>query len=158
MNPLLQYGVEKFLDSCVDSGIDGLIIPDLPPDEFEERWSGLFEERSLSMIFLITSRTPLERIAHYDSLSQGFLYAVSSEATTGGTLSGEAAKQEYFQSLKTMRTANPILVGFGIADRESYQSACSVSSGAVIGSAFLRALEGEGDISSKVKQFVGTIR
>jgi tryptophan synthase alpha chain len=158
MNPLIQYGFDRFLDACVDSGIDGLIVPDLPPEEFEEKYRAMFESRQLSLIFLITARTPLERIAYYDSLSDGFLYAVSSEATTGGKLSAEAVNNEYFVRLKALETKNPVLIGFGISDAESYSAACQVSSGAVIGSAFMRALDEEGELAQRISQFVAQIR
>jgi tryptophan synthase alpha chain len=156
MNPVLQYGFEKFCQDAADAGIDGLILPDLPMHEFNTEYGRIIRQYQLDMIFLVTPETPDERIKMIDNISTGFLYAVSSSSTTGkDTNLGE--QSAYFQRLKSLQLKNPVLVGFGIRDKASFDLACTYANGAIIGTAFIKALENSGPIESSVKQFMNGV-
>jgi tryptophan synthase alpha chain len=156
MNPILQFGIEKFCAAAEATGVDGIILPDLPMYEFEETYQQLFEKHQLKFIFLVTPETGEERIRKIDSLSSGFLYAVSSSSTTGSN-KAISNQTEYFKKLQDMQLSNPILVGFGIKDKLTFQSACAYTNGAIIGSAYIKALENTKDIALTTKEFLNTI-
>ena len=155
-NPMMQYGVERFCKRCQEVGIDGLIIPDLPADVYHEQYQNLFQQYGLLNMFLITPQTPDERIGYIDQVSAGFIYMVSSAATTGAQGSFGDTKQQYFQRIADMKLQSKLLVGFGISNAETYQAAVAHSQGAIIGSAFIKHLEANGNQS--VQDFVKTIR
>ena len=155
-NPVFRFGVEKFCEKCREVGIDGTIIPDLPAYEYEEKYIKLFEKNDLYNIFLVTPQTDNDRIKHLDDLSKGFIYLVSSYATTGSG-KGFEQSQAYFERLKNMNLKNPRLIGFGIKDKNTFQNACKYAHGAIIGTAFIKALEKEGKIDEKVKNFIREI-
>ena len=155
-NPMMQYGVERFCKRCQEVGIDGLIIPDLPADVYHEQYQSLFQQYELLNMFLITPQTPEERIRYIDQVSEGFIYMVSSAATTGAQGSFGDTQQHYFQRIADMKLQSKLLVGFGISNAETYQSAVAHSQGAIIGSAFIKHLEANGNQS--VQEFVKTIR
>ena len=155
-NPMMQYGVERFCKRCQEVGIDGLIIPDLPADVYHEQYQSLFQQYGLLNMFLITPQTPDERIRYIDQVSEGFIYMVSSAATTGAQGSFGDTQQHYFQRIADMKLQSKLLVGFGISNAETYQSAVAHSQGAIIGSAFIKHLEANGNQS--VQAFVKTIR
>lgn len=155
-NPIMQYGVERFCKRCQEVGIDGLIIPDLPADVYHEQYQSLFQQYGLLNMFLITPQTPEERIRYIDQVSEGFIYMVSSAATTGAQGSFGDIQQHYFQRIADMKLQSKLLVGFGISNAESYQAAVARSQGAIIGSAFIKHLEANGNQS--VQEFVKTIR
>jgi len=156
MNPVLQYGFEKFCKEAAETGIDGLILPDLPEHEFETAYGDLIRKYGLDFIFLVTPETSEERVRKLDKLSSGFLYAVSSSSTTGGknVLSDTTA---YLQRLKKMRLQNPVLVGFGIKDRPGFETACIYADGAIIGSAYIKTLEQAPDVKAATKSFLSSI-
>jgi len=156
MNPVLQYGFEKFCSDAQKIGIDGLILPDLPIYEFETEYRVIIQKYGLDFIFLVTPETSEERIKKLDELSTGFLYAVSSSSTTGKdkNLSDQSG---YFKRLKDMKLKNPVLVGFGIRDRETFQTACADANGAIIGTAYIRALENSDDVRQSTKAFLEKI-
>jgi len=156
MNPALQYGFERFCADASASGVDGLILPDLPIYEFETEYGALIKKYGLDFIFLVTPETSEQRIRKVDSLSSGFLYAVSSSSTTGKD-KDMAGQQGYFERLEKMDLKNPVLVGFGIKDRSTFLEACKHTSGVIIGTAYIRALEAGKDIGSSTKQFLATI-
>ena len=156
MNPVLQYGFENFCRDAAGVGIDGLILPDLPQYEFETEYGAIIKKYGLDFIFLITPETSEERIKNLDELSTGFLYAVSSSATTGGNTDFDAV-EKYLQRLKSYQLKNPILVGFGIKDKQTFQSACKYANGAIIGSAFIKAIENSNDIEKTTSQFLNKI-
>jgi len=156
MNPVMQYGFERFCADASAVGVDALILPDLPMYEFETQYKPVLEKYGLDFIFLVTPETSDERIRIIDSLSTGFLYAVSSSSTTGSTKK-QSNSNEYFQRLKDMKLKNPLLIGFGIADQESFNNACNYANGAIIGSAFIKALHGKDDPIAAAKQFVDGI-
>lgn len=157
MNPVLQYGFEKFCKDAAAVGVDGLILPDLPEYEFETEYGAIIKANGLDFVFLVTPETSEHRIRKLDELSTGFLYAVSSSATTGKDKDFDAV-ESYLQRLATMSLQNPVLVGFGIKDRSTFQSACKHANGAIIGTAFIQALEGATDLKARVKQFLGTVQ
>jgi len=140
MNPALQYGFEKFCAAAADRGIDGLIIPDLPMYEFETEYGALIEKYGLKFIFLVTPETSDERIRMLDNLSSGFLYAVSSSSTTGNE-KGMQQQAGYFKRLRDMNLKNNVLIGFGIKNKETFDAACMYASGAIIGTAYIKALD-----------------
>ena len=156
MNPILQYGLEKFCASAEAVGIDGIILPDLPMYEFETEYKSLFEKHHLNFIFLITPETSEERIRKIDSLSSGFIYAVSSSSTTGNNKAIES-QQAYFKKLHDMKLRNPILVGFGIKDKQTFNAACEYTNGAIIGSAYIKALENSGNVGQRTKEFLNSV-
>jgi tryptophan synthase alpha chain len=155
-NPMMQYGIKRFCKRCQEVGIDGLIIPDLPADVYHEQYQSLFQQYGLLNMFLITPQTPDERILYIDQVSEGFIYMVSSAATTGAQGSFGDTQQHYFQRIADMKLQSKLLVGFGISNAETYQAAVAHSQGAIIGSAFIKHLEANGNQS--VQEFVKTIR
>jgi len=155
-NPMMQYGVERFCQKCQEVGIDGLIIPDLPVDVYHEQYQELFQQYGLLNMFLITPQTPEERIRYIDKVSEGFIYMVSSAATTGAQSSFGDTQTEYFKRIGAMNLNAKLLVGFGISNAETYQAATAHSKGAIIGSAFIKHLEANG--ADSVASFVNQIR
>ena len=155
-NPMMQYGVEQFCKKCQEVGIDGLIIPDLPVDVYHEQYQELFQQYGLLNMFLITPQTPEERIRYIDSVSEGFIYMVSSAATTGAQSNFGDTQTKYFKRIGNMNLNAKLLVGFGISNAETYQSATANSKGAIIGSAFIKHLEANG--AESVASFIQQIR
>src|SRR6478735_3501046 len=147
MNPVLQFGFEKFCQYCADAPIDGLILPDLPEYEYETEYGEIIQRYGLDFIFLITPETSEERIRKLDSLSSGFLYAVSSSSITGSDKDFSPV-ETYLERLQKMNLKNPILVGFGIKDKHTFNMACKHANGAIIGSAYIKALENATDVES----------
>ncbi len=156
MNPVMQYGFEKFCADASAVGVDGLILPDLPEYEFEMEYGAIIKKYGLDFIFLVTPETSTERIQQLDNLSTGFLYAVSSSATTGKDKDFNSV-EKYLEQLQSMQLKNPVLVGFGIKDRNTFESACKYANGAIIGTAFIKALEGSTNINETVKEFINTV-
>jgi len=152
LNPLLQYGFEKFCAKAAEVGIDGLIIPDIPIYEYEKEYKAIIKKYDLDFIFLVTPETSEERIKKLDELSSGFLYAVSSSSITGSDKDFSTV-QNYLKRLKEMNLQNPVLVGFGIKDRTTFQAACKYANGAIIGSAYIKALENS-DTEEATKKFL----
>ena len=139
-NPILQYGVEEFCQKCEETGIDGLIIPDLPVDVYNEEYKTIFEKHGLRNIFLITPQTSEERIRFIDSVSDGFIYMVSTASVTGSTKGFGEETKKYFRRIGEMKLKNPQIVGFGISDKETFEEATAYAKGAIIGSAFIKHL------------------
>jgi len=156
MNPILQFGLQNFCATAEAVGVDGIILPDLPMHEFETTYKQLFEKHNLKFIFLVTPETSEERVRKIDGLCSGFLYAVSSSSTTGNN-KAIADQSAYFKKLQGMNLTNPILVGFGIKDKATFQSACAYTNGAIIGSAYIKALENSTDINTSTKEFLNTV-
>lgn len=157
INPVYQFGVEKFCEKCAETGIDGLILPDLPLDEFEAFYKPVFEKHNLHNILLITPQTSEQRIKQIDEASGGFIYMVSSSATTGAGKKVEDFQRGYFERIQSMNLKNPRLIGFGISDRATFENACKYASGAIIGSAFVKAIDSETKIQETVTRFVKKI-
>lgn len=156
LNPVMQYGIEKFCTDARNSGVDGVILPDLPLQEFETEYREIFERHGLNFIFLITPETSEERIRKIDEISTGFIYAVSSSSTTGKNTDIEV-QQQYFKRLQQLKLKNPVFVGFGIRDKQTFIAACEHTNGAVIGTAFIRALQGSRDITRSTEKFLNEI-
>lgn len=140
LNPVMQYGFERFCADASEAGVDGLILPDLPMHEFETLYAPVLKRYGLHLVFLVTPETTEARVRQLDALSTGFLYAVSSSSTTGKN-KDIADQQAYFKRLEGMGLRNPVLVGFGIRDASTFAAACAHTSGAIIGTAYIRALE-----------------
>jgi tryptophan synthase alpha chain len=156
VNVVLQYGVEAFCQKCKEVGVDGCIIPDLPMYEYEELYSPTFEKYGLSNIFLVTPQTSEERIRKIDELSNAFIYLVSSSATTGNNLAVSESSNAYFKRIADMQLSNPVMIGFGISNKETFEAATQYANGAIIGSAFVKALKSddlEGSITGFMQQF-----
>jgi tryptophan synthase alpha chain len=156
MNPVLQYGFERFCEAAAGVGVDGLILPDLPIYEFETEYGPAMKRYGLDFVFLVTPETSPERIRRVDMLSSGFLYAVSSSSTTGKD-KDMGDQEAYFSRLKGMNLNNPVLVGFGIRDRATFDIASRHANGAIIGTAYIQALEGAKDIGAATKNFLSGI-
>ncbi len=156
MNPVLQYGFEKFCASAAAAGIDALILPDLPQYEFETEYGAIIKKYGLDFIFLVTPETSEERIRKLDALSTGFLYAVSSSSTTGKD-KNLSDQSHYFKKLQDMKLKNPVLIGFGIKDKQTFHTACGYANGAIIGSAYIKALENGDDVKTTTKNFMEAI-
>jgi tryptophan synthase alpha chain len=156
MNSVLQFGFEKFCAAAAAVGIDGLIIPDLPEYEFETVYGEVIKKYNLDFIFLVTPETADDRIKKLDRLSSGFLYAVSSSSTTGGENSNTVSTQ-YLQKLNSLGLHNPVLVGFGIKDKASFNAVCQLASGGIIGSAYIKALENSVDVQATTQTFLTSI-
>jgi tryptophan synthase alpha chain len=156
MNPVLQYGFERFCQHAAAIPIDGLILPDLPEYEFETEYAPIIHRYGLDFIFLITPETSEERIKKLDALSSGFLYAVSSSSTTGNKKDFDEV-EKYLQRLQNMQLKNPVQVGFGIKDKQSFESACKYANGAIIGTAYIKAIEDATDVEQATKEFLETI-
>lgn len=155
-NPMLQYGVSAFCKKCQEIGIDGIIMPDLPLDVYQEHYEAIFKKHGLINIFLITPQTSDERIRQIDAASDGFIYMVSSASVTGSKEGFGAAQENYFQRIAELSLTNPLIVGFGIKDSQTFQQATKTAKGAIIGSAFIKHLTQNG--LSSISDFVKTIR
>lgn len=156
MNPVMQYGFEAFCSDAARVGVDGLILPDLPEYEFETQYGHIIRQYGLDIIFLVTPETSEERVRKLDSLSTGFIYAVSSSSTTG-TDKDMTAVSAYLDKLQSMQLKNPVLVGFGIKDKATFNQASQHANGAIIGSAFVKALENSTDPEADAVKFVQSV-
>ncbi|MEO8234513.1 MAG: tryptophan synthase subunit alpha [Flavobacterium sp.] len=151
-NPILQYGIEDFCKKCEEIGIDGLIIPDLPVDIYAENYKEIFEKQGLINVFLITPQTSEERIKHIDSVSNGFIYMVSSASVTGSATGFGDNQTSYFKKISDMNLKNHQIVGFGINNKETFNQATQFAKGAIIGSAFINFLTNKG--TSNINTFI----
>ena len=158
LNQMMAFGEEAFLEEAARCGADGLIIPDLPVEFYRRHYRQKTESLGLDMIFLISPQTEPERIKLLDTESRGFLYVVSSSSITGRKADLQQAQKAYFNRIKNMKLKNHTLIGFGIHDRESFETACRYASGAIIGSAFIRTLEQPGDLKNNIHNFIKRIR
>ena len=157
VNPILQYGIEKFCKTAAEVGVDGIIVPDLPMYEYEALYSQYFLDNNLSNIFLVTPQTSEERIRKIDELSNSFIYLLSSSTITGGNLQMSDSIEGYYRRIKAMHLKNPTIFGFGIKDNASFKKACEYANGAIVGTAFVRHL-GTDDYFEKIPEFVKSIR
>ncbi|MFB5944329.1 tryptophan synthase subunit alpha [Albibacterium profundi] len=158
VNPVIQYGVERFCKSCAKVGVDGVIIPDLPMYEYEELYKGVFVNNGVSNVFLVTPQTTDERIRKIDDLSTGFIYLLSSSSTTGKNLDISDERLAYFNRIKGLGLKNPFVIGFGISNNESFQQASEIADGAIVGSAFVKQLDSDSyleEIPSFIKELRG---
>ncbi len=157
LNPVMQYGIKKFCADAAAAGIAGLILPDMPMYEYEHVYKKYFIQNNLSLIFLITPQTSIERIKEANALSSGFLYTVSSNSVTGSTLNKEG-QNEYFKKLASMKLKNPLMIGFGINSKEAFENACKYAAGAIVGSAYIKAISKTKNIETATTSFIKTLR
>ncbi|MEM9546618.1 MAG: tryptophan synthase subunit alpha [Bacteroidota bacterium] len=157
-NQLLQFGVEDFLQLASEKGVDGFIIPDLPMDIFERDYQSLFEKYKLTISFLISPMTSDERIRQADRLSSAFIYVVSQSSITGKKGEISAEQKAYFERIEAMELKSPRLIGFGIHDNSSFETACQFSDGAIVGSAFIRALADSEDLAATTSSFIHSLK
>ena len=157
-NQVMQYGAERFVKAAAAAGVDGLILPDLPAYEYERDFRGYCEAAGIQVSFLVTPQTTDERIREIAASSEGFLYVVSSSSITGGSSAIGDAQRAYFERIAALNLPNPKLIGFGISDAASFREACTYFEGAIIGSAFIRALGSDGaEVGEKSRRFVERI-
>lgn len=158
LNPVMQYGVERFLKDASAAGVDGLIVPDMPLHEYEEEYKEKFESANLCNTFLISPTTSEDRIRKIDNATLGFVYAVSASSITGARGTFTDAQIGYFERLQKMKLANPCLIGFGISNNETFSKASQYGAGAIVGSAFINLLKDSTDIEKDVHRFVKGIK
>jgi tryptophan synthase alpha chain len=154
LNPVYQFGVERFCAKCAEVGIDGTILPDLPLDEFEQEYKSLFSKNNLHNILLITPQTSESRIRQIDETSSGFIYMVFSSSTTGAGKKVEDFQQSYFERIQNMNLKNPRLIGFGISNYATFANACKYASGAIVGSAFVKSFNPDLRLEESISQFI----
>jgi len=157
VNPIVQYGVERFCKKAAELGVDGIIVPDLPMYEYEELYSSYFINNNLSNIFLVTPQTSADRIRKIDELSNSFIYLLSSSSITGGSLQLTNNIEDYYKRVKAMELKNPAIIGFGISDNATFTKACAYANGAIVGSKFVKLLAEE-NYMEKIPGFVKSIR
>lgn len=161
LNPLERFGAESFFARAAECGVDGLILPDMPFDEYLDRYRALFKKEGLKPVFLVTSRTSEERIRAFDAEEPAFLYVLSSDAVTGGRAAVSEERDAFFRRLKEMRLKSKLIVGFGVSDRESFNAVTRHTAGAIIGSAFVRAVaeaKDDAGLREVTKKFIAGVR
>lgn len=154
LNPVIQYGEERFCQDAKAAGADGVILPDLPLEFYLQNYRQLFENHDLANVFLITSNTSDERIRQIDAASNSFIYAVSMAGVTGKNLQIDAERRAYLEKLTKMNLRSPLVVGFGIENKAQFEEVTHFAHGAIVGSAFLRAIEHADDVKQTTKDFV----
>ena len=158
VNPVLQFGMENFCRKCAETGVDGLILPDMPMDVFLNEYKSIFDSYGILNIFLVTPQTSEKRIRQIDSISEGFIYTVSSASVTGSVVGVSDNMESYFDRLNAMNLKNPRLIGFGIKDHATFKKASAYAEGAIIGSAFIRVLQESTDLENDIKNFVREVK
>jgi tryptophan synthase alpha chain len=158
LNPVIQFGIENFCAECKKIGIDGIILPDLPPQIFIEEYLSVFEEFNLYNILLISPQSSEERISAIDKISRGFIYVVSSSSVTGTKNDFSEEQIGYFKRVQNMNLCNPCLIGFGISNSETFKKAGLYAEGAIIGSAFVKILGNDDKGIEKISRFIREIR
>lgn len=157
VNPVLQFGIQRFCEKCEEVGIDGVIIPDLPMNEYMESYASEFQKRDLHNIFLISPNTSEHRIREIDGESGGFIYVVSSASITGAKTGVQDGQVAYYGRIQSMKLNTPQMIGFGISDNHTFKTACNHSSGAIIGSAFINQLMLDAS-ETAIKEFIKRIK
>lgn len=158
INPVIQFGVEEFCQKCQEVGVDGLILPDLPMDEYLAEYKATFDKYGLLNIFLITPQTTEDRIRRIDGNSEGFIYMVSSASITGSTSGITPQMEAYFERVNNMNLKNPRLIGFGIKDNETFSKACEFAQGAIIGSQFIRVLQNAKNLKEDIFSYIDSVK
>jgi len=157
INPVLQYGMEKFCKDAAAAGVDGVILPDLPLMEFETEYKTIFDQNGLKNIFLISPTTSEDRMRKIDDASNSFIYAVSASSTTGVKTGFSQEQENYFRRLQNLKLKNPFLIGFGISNSETFKKASEYGAGAIVGSAFIRLLSQAKDLPTEIAGFVKSL-
>lgn len=157
LNPIIQYGMEEFCKQCQDLGIDGLIVPDLPMQQYLDEFKDMFDRYGLRNTFLISPQTSEKRIREIDAYSNGFIYMVSSHSITGAKSGISDEQIAYFERVKAMELKNPRLIGFGISDAETFSTASKYSNGAIIGSAFIKKIKDSKDLKNDIRSYIQSV-
>lgn len=157
-NTVLKFGVEEFCKQISQIGIDGVILPDLPLSVYKDEYQSMFKQYGIIPVFLITPSTPEYRIRETEELSEGFIYMVSTSSTTGAKQGFSEDNMAYFKRISDMNLKVPVVTGFGISNKETFDQACKHSEGAIIGSAFVKAVAVEGELNEKIGSFIKTIK
>jgi tryptophan synthase alpha chain len=157
LNPIIQYGMEAFCEKCKEIGIDGLILPDLPMQQYLVEYKEIFDRYGLRNTFLISPQTSEKRILEIDHHSDGFIYMVSSHSITGAKTSISDEQISYFKRVGNLNLKNPRLIGFGISDSETFSIASKYSNGAIIGSAFIKKIKQSKDLKADIKAYIKSV-
>jgi tryptophan synthase alpha chain len=157
LNSIMQYGVEEFYKSCNETGIDGVILPDLPLNEFDSIHQPLSKKYNIKVTLIISPETPVERIKLIDEKSSGFLYLVSSNSTTGNFKAQNNSMSESLKHITTLSLKNKILIGFGIKGQTEFKDACQAANGAIIGSSFIKLLSESSNLEKDIPQFISDV-
>jgi tryptophan synthase alpha chain len=158
LNPVIQYGTEKFIKDAADAGVDGLILPDMPLYEYEELYKDLFHKHNLCNTFMITPTTSEDRIRKIDAISDGFIYAVAASSTTGAKGDFSPEQIGYFERVQKMQLTNPYLIGFGISNNATFTKTSQYSAGAIVGSAFVNLLKTATDLTTDIEKFIKSLK
>jgi tryptophan synthase alpha chain len=158
INPSLQYGMEDFCRDAADAGVDGMILPDMPMDEYQREYKSTFDKFGLSNTFLMSPTTSEKRIRQIDDATDGFIYAVSASSTTGAKKGFDPEQENYFKRLQSLNLKNPFLIGFGISDYQTFSKASEYGAGAIVGSAFITMLKESKDLNNDIMEFVRKLR
>lgn len=157
INPVMKFGLKAFLQECQNVGVDGLILPDLPPNEYENQYKPLFNQYGLDNILLVTPETSEKRLQQIDNLSTGFVYAVSASSTTGKDKDWEKQRQ-YFKRLHDSQLKNPVLTGFGVKDYGTFKAATQYTQGAIIGTAFIKTIANADNLDKSIANFIKQVK
>jgi len=157
LNPIMQFGMEAFCQKCKEVGVDGLIVPDLPMQQYLEDYKGMFDQYGIVNTFLISPQTSEKRIREIDEKTDGFIYMVSSHAVTGAKTDISEEQVAYFERVAAMNLKNPRLIGFGISDAKTFTSASQFSNGAIIGSAFIKAIKDSENLSEGIQTYLQSV-
>lgn len=157
LNPVMRYGIEAFISKCAEVGVDGIILPDLPMDYYLSHFKTHCDQHNVSNIMLISNDTSIERVRHIDEQTNGFIYLVSSNGTTGSNKSLEE-QQAYYKYIQDLKLKNPALIGFGVRDKHTYNLTNQYSSGAIIGTAFMKHINEHGISEESIHNFIKSIR
>jgi tryptophan synthase alpha chain len=158
LNPVIQFGIENFCKACLETGIDGVILPDLPPQIYMEKYLPLFNRYGLYNILLISPQSPIDRICSIDKISKGFIYMVSTSSVTGTKGNFSEDQMSYFKRVKELNLENPCLIGFGISDRETFNNTGKYARGGIVGSAFVKILGKNGNLDENINEFINGLR
>lgn len=158
LNPIMQYGMEEFCQKCKEVGIDGLIVPDLPMQQYLDEFKEVFDRYGIVNTFLISPQTSEKRIRQIDENTDGFIYMVSSHSITGAKADISEEQVTYFERVKAMNLKNPRLIGFGISDAKTFSEASKFSHGAIIGSAFIKVIKDSSNLNQDIQQYLKGIK
>lgn len=158
LNPIMQFGMEEFCKKCKEVGVDGLIVPDLPMQQYLDEYKSLFDSYGLVNTFLISPQTSEKRIREIDENTDGFIYMVSSHSITGAKADISEEQIAYFERVKAMNLKNPRLIGFGISDAQTFTTASQYSNGAIIGSAFIKKIKDAQDLSQDIQAYLRAVK
>ena len=158
LNPIMQFGMEEFCKKCKEVGVDGLIVPDLPMQQYLDEYKSLFDSYGLVNTFLISPQTSEKRIREIDENTDGFIYMVSSHSITGAKADISDEQIAYFERVKAMNLKNPRLIGFGISDAQTFTTASQYSNGAIIGSAFIKKIKDAQDLSQEIQDYLRAVK